>query len=126
MKKLVKFVTMLALLFPLFANAVGEPFTQNKLDALNQSGKPVLVHVHADWCPTCRAQDKVLGELLPSGDFKGITALRVDFDEQKPVVKSFGVMYQSTLIVFKGGKEVARVTGETDRDKIAALLRKAL
>jgi thioredoxin-like negative regulator of GroEL len=126
MRTLVKFLAMLALLFPLFAQAVGEPFTQDKLDALNKSGKPVLVHVHADWCPTCRAQDKILGELLPSGDFKGITALRVDFDEQKPVVKAFGVQYQSTLIVFKGGKEVARVTGETDRDKIAALLRKAL
>lgn len=50
----------------------------------------------------------------------------VDFDTQKKVLKAFGVMYQSTLIVFKGGKEAARVTGETDRDRIAKLLRKAL
>jgi thioredoxin-like negative regulator of GroEL len=122
----VKFVTLLALLFPLFAHAIGEPYTQDKLDALNKSGKPALVFIYADWCPTCKAQEKILDTLLPTSEFKDITTLRVDFDTQKPVVKAFGVQYQSTLIVFKGGKEVARVTGETDRERIAVLLRKAL
>jgi thioredoxin-like negative regulator of GroEL len=126
MKTLGKLVTLLALLFPLFAHATGEPYTQDKLDALNKSGKPALVLIHADWYPTCKAQEKILDALLPSKEFKGITTLRVDFDTQKPVVKAFGVQYQSTLIVFKGGKEVARVTGETDRERIAVLLRKAL
>jgi thioredoxin-like negative regulator of GroEL len=119
-------VTLLALLFPLFVHAVGEPYTQDKLDALNKSGKPALVFIHAEWCPTCRAQDAVLEKLLPTEEFKAITTLKVDFDTQKPVVKAFGVMYQSTLIVFKGGKEVTRMTGETDHGRIAELLRKAL
>lgn len=126
MRTLTKFMALLALLFPLFAHAVGEPYTQDKLDALNKSGKPALVFIHAEWCPTCRAQDAVLEKLLPTDEFKAITTLKVDFDTQKPVVKAFGVMYQSTLIVFKGGKEVTRVTGETDRARIAELLRKAL
>lgn len=129
MKTVLKLLSMLLFVAPLFAHAVGEPYTQEKLDALNKAGKPVLVFVHADWCPTCRAQDAVLEKLLPTGEFKHIkhiTTLRVDFDTQKPVVKAFGVQYQSTLIVFKEGQEVARVTGETDRVKIARLLRKAL
>ena len=117
---------LLATLFPLFANAVGEPYTQDKLDALNKAGKPALVFIYASWCPTCRAQEKILGEILPTHEFKGITTLRVDFDAQQTVVKAFGVQYQSTLIVFKGGKEVARMTGETDRERIAKLLHKAL
>ena len=33
---------------------------------------------------------------------------------------------QSTLIVFKGGKEVGRSTGDTSKDSIAALLQKTL
>jgi thioredoxin-like negative regulator of GroEL len=106
---------LLALLFPLLAHAVGEPYTQEKLDALNRSGKPVLVFIHADWCPVCRAQDAVLEKLLPTDEFRPITT-----------VKAFGVRHQSTLIMFKGGSEVARVTGETDRERIADLLRKAL
>lgn len=115
-----------ALFFPLFAHAVGEPFTQEKLDALNKAGKPALVFIYATWCPTCKAQDKILSELLPTTEFKGITTLRVDFDAQKQVVRSFGVRMQSTLIVFKGGKEASRVTAETNRERIADLLRKSL
>jgi len=126
MKMIIRLIAALALLIPLFAHAVGDPYTQDKLDALNKSGKPVLVFIHAPWCPTCRAQDAVLEKLLPTDEFKSITTLKVDFDTQQSVVKGFGVRYQSTLIVFKGGKEAARVTGETNRDMIAALLRKAL
>jgi thioredoxin-like negative regulator of GroEL len=117
---------LLALLFPLLVHAVGEPYTQDKLDALNRSGKPVLVFIYADWCPVCRAQDAVLEKLLPTDEFRPIVTLKVDFDAQRPVVKAFGVRHQSTLIVFKGGREVARVTGETDRERIAELLRKVL
>lgn len=126
MKTLQKILALMALLFPLFAQAVGEPYTQQKMDALNKAGKPVLVFVYADWCPTCRAQDKILGELLPTDEFKSIHALKVDFDEQKAVVKNYGVNYQSTFILFKGGKEVIRVTAETDRERIAEWLRKIL
>jgi len=126
MKTFRSLLTLLALLFPLFAHAVGEPYTQDKLDALFKAGKAARECIHAEWCPTCRAQDAVLEKLLLTGEFKGITTLKVDFDAQKAVVKAFGVRYQSTLIVFKGGKEAARVTGETDRERIAELLRKAL
>lgn len=117
---------LLTLLFPLFAHAVGEPYTQEKMDALNNDGKPTLVFIYATWCPTCKAQEKILDKLLPTPEFSGISTLRVDFDAQKPVVKSFGVQYQSTLILLKGGKEVSRVTAETNQDRIAALLRTAL
>lgn len=126
MKMLEKLLMLFAMVLPLYAHAVGEPYTQEKLDALNKSGKPALVFIYADWCPTCKTQEKILGELLPAGEFKDIAVLRVDFDAQKPVVRAFGVRYQSTLIVFKDGREVARMTGETDRERIAALLRKML
>lgn len=126
MKIIRNLLALLVMFFPLFAQAVGDPYTQEKLDALNKSGKPTLVFIYADWCPTCRAQDKILGELLPTEEFKGIATLRVNFDTQKNVVRAFGARYQSTLIVFKNGKEVSRVTAETDRERIAELLRKVL
>lgn len=126
MNLLRKIIFLAALLFPLCSHAIGEPYTHEKLETLNNAGKPALVLIVADWCGTCRAQEKLLGQLLPSDEFKNITALRVNFDTQKNVVRSFHVRYQSTLIVFKGGAEVARVTAETDRAAIAALLRHAL
>lgn len=101
-------------------------FDTATFDALLKQGKPILVSVHADWCPTCRAQAPIVADLLATPELQGITALRVDFDSQKDVRKRFRVTYQSTLIVFKGGQEVGRSTGETDKQRIAALLRRAI
>jgi hypothetical protein len=39
--------------------------------------------------------------------------------------KSLGVTKQSTIVVFKNGKESARSTGDTQQDSLAALLRRA-
>ncbi|EIC28557.1 MULTISPECIES: thioredoxin family protein [Methylomicrobium] len=108
------------------AAASEEAFTQTAFDRLQQQGAPILVWIHADWCPTCRAQEPVLKELLEQEEFKPIRALRVDFDRQKEIVKAFKVLKQSTLIVFKGGKEVDRNLGVTREQDIADFLRKAL
>jgi len=108
------------------ALAVGTPFDQAAFAKGQQSGKPILVAVHADWCPTCRAQDPLLSDLLKRPEFKDFSAYRVDFDTQEDVVKKFKVPMQSTLLLFKGGKEVARSTGETRRDELIAFLKKAL
>ncbi|HEX5126207.1 MAG TPA: thioredoxin family protein [Rhodocyclaceae bacterium] len=104
----------------------GKPFDQATFDALQRGGKPTLVMIHADWCPTCKAQDPLLFDLLKQPQNAVITPLRVDFDKQKNIVRAFKVTMQSTLIVFKGGKEVGRSTGDTSRAGIAALLKKAV
>jgi thioredoxin len=115
-----------ALLYPLLSQPRMEPFTQAKLDALNQSGQPVLVAIHADWCSTCKTQERILQELLPQPEFNRVKVLRVDFDQQRDVVRSFGVQYQSTLIAFKNGHEVGRSTADMSPVRIAELLRATL
>lgn len=103
-----------------------EAFTQSAFDRLQQQGASVLVWIHADWCPTCRAQEPILKELLAEEEFTPIHAFRVDFDQQKDIVREFKALQQSTLIVFKGGKEIDRSLGVTSKQSIAALLREAL
>ncbi len=67
----------------------------------------------------------ILSSLLASPDFKDYTLLEVNFDKEPAVLRQFAVTQQSTLIVFKGNAEVGRSTGDTRKDGIAALLRKA-
>jgi thioredoxin 1 len=117
---------ILMLLFSGNVLAAEEAFTQAAFDRFQQHGGSILVAIHADWCLTCRAQAPVLKKLLEQDEFKPIHALRVDFDQQKDIVKAFKVIKQSTLIVFKGGKEIDRSLGVTNEQDIAALLRKAL
>ncbi|MFZ2541873.1 MAG: thioredoxin family protein [Gallionella sp.] len=119
-------ILLAALLYPLLSQSLWEPFTHARLDALNQSGQPVLVVIHADWCSTCRTQERVLQELLPQPEFKRIKLLRMDFDQQRELAHAFGVQYQSTLIVFKKGREVSRMTAEMSSVRIAELLRLSL
>ena len=114
------------LFFVAAAWAAGKPFNQAGFEAAQAAGKPILVEIHADWCPTCRAQEPIISELMRDPKNAGFVVLRVDFDNQKAVVKHFRAQYQSTLIVFKGKKEVSRSTGETRKEEIAAQLAKAL
>lgn len=106
--------------------AAEQPYSQSAFEQLQRQGKPVLLVLHADWCSTCAVQEAVVDDLLRTPQLAAITALRVDFDNQKAVVKALKVRYQSTLIVFKGGKEVGRSTGDTSKEGIVALLQKAI
>jgi len=127
MRHLLRFLALAAMFVSGIGYAMAEQnFDRARFDALQKDGAPTLVMVHASWCPTCRAQAPVISDLLKKPELSRITALRVDFDDQRDVVKSFHVTQQSTLIVFKGGKEVGRSVGDTHRDSIEALLRRAL
>lgn len=105
------------------ASAAEQAFTAADFAAAQKGGKPIVVHIYAPWCPTCRAQEPILHKL--ESDPK-ITAFRVDFDSQKNVVRSLNATNQSTIIVFKGEKEIGRSVGETDPQAIGALVNKAL
>ncbi len=108
------------------ALAGGQPFDQATFDTLQKQGKPMLVQTYADWCGTCKRQDPIISDLLNTPKLQQVTRLRIDFDQQKDVLKALKVSMQGTLIVFKGGKEVGRSTGDASKDGIAALLRKTL
>lgn len=103
-----------------------KPFTQSQFDKLNAEGKGLVLAIHAPWCPTCKAQMPIQSELMSMPAFKDVTMLTIDFDSQKDLLKNFKVTMQSTIISFKGGKEVGRSVGDSTRSGIEALYKKTL
>jgi thioredoxin 1 len=101
-------------------------FTPAALAEAQKAGKSILVEVSAPWCPVCKAQKVVLGELSKQPRFKSIVKFEVDFDTQKDVLKTLNVRMQSTLIVYKGDKEMGRLAYDAKKESIEALLAKAL
>ncbi len=101
-------------------------FTPAALADAQKAGKAVLIEVAAPWCPTCKAQAPILGKLLSTEKFKSFVKFDIDFDSQKPDLKQLNARQQSTLIVYKGDKEVGRSVGDTNPASIEALLAKAL
>jgi len=58
--------------------------------------------------------------------FRDVTTLTIDFDAGKPLLKKYKVSMQSTLIGFKGRREVARSVGDTTRAGIETLVKKTV
>ena len=102
------------------------PFSQKTFDDLRAAGKPVVVYVHADWCPVCKKQGPLVSTLEGQPQFKELTVLSANFDTEKALLKSLNVAHQSTFVAFKGNLEVGRSTGDTNQDSIAALFLKTL
>ena len=102
------------------------PYDKTTLDKALAEGKPVIVDFFADWCPTCKTQKPIVRELLNDPKMKDVILLVADFDKEKDLKKALRVSQQSTFVVFKGGKEVARSTGQTKKEDLAAAFAKAL
>ncbi len=98
-----------------------KPYSAQALSTEQQAGKPVSLHFHADWCPTCRAQEKVFQQLEGDASVPG-TVLVVNYDKEKELRRQLGVRTQSTLIVYQGNVEKVRLAGDTDPDKLRAAL----
>ena len=101
-----------------------QDYSQQAFSAAQKAGKPILLHITAPWCPTCKAQKPILGKIEAEPQFKNLVVLNIDFDSQKDLLRKLRVNQQSTLIAYKGKTEVGRTVGDTDPASIAALVGK--
>lgn len=108
------------------ALAAEVPYDKAALDAALAQGKPIIVDFAADWCPTCKAQQPIVQSLLGDAKRQPLTLFKANYDTEVALKKRLGVTQQSTFVVFKGGKEVGRSTGQTHKSALAELFDKAL
>ena len=121
------FVVAIGLGFAALAAIAAElPFDKAKFDAAIAEGKPVIVDFSASWCPTCKQQKPIVQALMKEKRLQPVTLFVADFDFEDDLKKQLGVTMQSTFVVFKGGKEVGRSTGQTQKQAISTLFDKAL
>jgi thioredoxin 1 len=81
------------------------------------SDTPVLVDFWAEWCVPCHMVSPVVEEI---GNEKGevLKVAKLNIDENPEATRTYGVMSIPSLILFKGGQEVARVIGAKPKDAI--------
>ncbi len=85
---------------------------------------PVLIDFYADWCGPCRVMAPVLDRF--ARDRAGeVLVGKLDTDRDSDVVRRFGIRGIPTLILFLGGREVARRVGVVPRSGLDALLESA-
>ena len=98
-----------------------QPYAPETLATKQKAGESVTLHFHADWCPTCRAQEKVFNGWKGDASVPG-TLLIVNYDKERELKRQLGVRTQSTVIAYKGAKETGRLAGDTDPKALRALL----
>jgi thioredoxin 1 len=83
----------------------------------------VVVDFYADWCPPCKMLAPVFEEL--AGEYEGkIKFLKFDTqpENNKAIAQQYGIMSIPTLILFKDGQEVDRITGFQAKENLKSKL----
>ena len=62
-----------------------KPYTAQALAEAQAAGKPVAVHFHADWCGTCKQQEKAIAQLKGESGLD-VTLLIADYDKEKDLL----------------------------------------
>lgn len=102
-----------------------QPYDAASAQKAIKSGKPVVLHVYAPWCLQCRAQASILKDLPADASTGRISFFRVAYDDQKDVVAALNCP-RSTIIAYKGGKEVSRMSWGTSQEDVVRTLNTAL
>jgi thioredoxin 1 len=89
-------------------------------DVLN-ADELVLVDFWAEWCGPCKMIAPIVEEL--AADFDGVLRVgKLDADENVNTMMAYGVMGIPTLILFKNGEAIERITGFMPKDRLLARL----
>ena len=86
-----------------------------------ESSTPVLVDFWAEWCGPCKMIAPIVDELAEEYDGR-LRVAKVDADANQDVLQQYGIMGIPTLILFKDGEAVERITGFKPKNKILSKL----
>ena len=123
MKKIL--VTLFLFVF-LSVNAVEKKtnFSIKIFEEAKASGKTIVINSYEVWCGTCGKQTKILDQA--EKDFKNIVFLSYEQSKNNDIAKKLGIKFWTTIVIYKGDNEVARIIGQTNKKIIYTAIQKGV
>ena len=91
-------------------------------EVLNDSGI-VIVKFYGHWCGPCKMLASILDQMP---NINGLRVVGMDVDRNMTIAKQFGVMAVPTMVVFKDGSEVEKITGFRNQSQLQEIFQKYL
>jgi thioredoxin 2 len=101
---------------------LGEETFRRTVDA---SELPVLVDFYADWCAPCKVMAPAVDAVAAAYQGRALVG-KLNTDHAPRTASEFQIRGVPTVIVFDGGREVARQTGAVPQRTLEELLARAL
>ena len=99
-------------------------FTIQKFEEAKKNGETVVVTAWNKYCGTCKRQKVVLDQA--EKDFKDVLFLYYNHPKMKDIAKYLKIDHRSTILVYKGNKEVSRTIGQLDKSVIYSNIKKGV
>ena len=90
-------------------------------EVLVNSDIPVIIDFWAPWCGPCKMMGPVFEKTATKFPLKTLF-VKVNTENEQNLGARFGIRSIPTLMVFKGGKEVHRVSGALDETSLTQLV----
>jgi thioredoxin 1 len=103
------------------ASVTDSTFTQEVL----QNSRPVLVDFWAPWCGPCRVLTPIVDEISQQYNDQ-LRVVKINTDDNPAIASQYGIRSIPTLVLFKAGQPIDRVTGVVPKTTLATTLDKHL
>ena len=94
-------------------------------EIIAEGDRPVLVDFWAEWCMPCRVVGPTVDQIAE--EYQGKVAVaKFDVDQGQQTAAKLGITAIPSLILFKDGEPVDRLTGVNSKETIAEMIEKHL
>jgi len=123
MKKLLVAI-FLFIFLPVNAVEKKTNFSIEIFEKAKASGKTIVINSYEVWCGTCGKQTKILDQA--EKEFKDIIFLSYEQSKNENIAKQLGIKFWTTIVIYKGDNEVARLVGQTKKKIIYDAIQKGV
>ena len=124
MKKIIVIIFLLISTSTFSAENQRLNFTIETFEEAKKNGKTIVVTAWNKYCGTCKRQKVVLDQA--EKDFKDVLFLYYNHPKMKDIAKYLKIDRRSTILVYKGSKEVSRTLGQLDKSIIYSNIEKGI